>query len=237
MTTIKTTTKIIPRFKRKRKPLPDKTNKKSNSNSNSNNKSKPVKLISNNGNGNNGNSKLTPRQAKFVDEYLIDLNATQAAIRAGYSKKTSNVYAFQILDKLSVQQEIQKRRNELSAIARIDQEWVLKRYEMLSDYCIDDFIDDNGEMKPFSEIPKDKLYAIGGFKQTKRTITTKDKELITNRIKEFKLPDKKSVLDSIRNQLGFEKNNQGGDRGQGGINIEKAVIQVNLVNDDGDKVG
>ena len=34
-------------------------------------------------------AKLTPRQSRFVDEYLVDLNATQAAIRAGYSEKTA----------------------------------------------------------------------------------------------------------------------------------------------------
>jgi phage terminase small subunit len=40
---------------------------------------------------------LSPKQARFVEEYLQDLNATQAAIRAGYSPKTADVQAFQIL--------------------------------------------------------------------------------------------------------------------------------------------
>ena len=234
-----TTTKIKTRFKRKQN-LPAKSNSKNNSKSN--NKTKPAKLIPNNGNGNNSNGKLflTPSEKIFADKWLIDRNGTKA-YRVAYphikNDQTAASCASALLRKPKVEKYIQKQLDKLSATSRMTQEWVLKRYEMLADYCIDDFFNDDGEMKPFSEIPKDKLYAIGGFKQTKRTITTKDKELITNRIKEFKLPDKKSVLDSIRNQLGFEKNNQGGDRGQSGINIEKAVIQVNLVNDDGDKIG
>jgi phage terminase small subunit len=45
-------------------------------------------------------SDLTPKQARFVEEYLLDLNATQAATRAGYSKKTANEQGAQLLAKL-----------------------------------------------------------------------------------------------------------------------------------------
>ena len=54
--------------------------------------------------------KLTPRQSRFVDEYLKDLNATQAAIRAGYSKKTANAQAGRLLVNVSVQAAIQEGR-------------------------------------------------------------------------------------------------------------------------------
>ena len=46
--------------------------------------------------------KLTAKQQRFVEEYLVDLNATQAAIRAGYSKKTAEQQAYQLLQKTSV---------------------------------------------------------------------------------------------------------------------------------------
>ena len=64
---------------------------------------------------------LTPRQRRFVDEYLIDLNGTQAAIRAGYSAKTAGRIAGQILKKLEIQQAIsaaqvgRQKRTELTA--------------------------------------------------------------------------------------------------------------------------
>ncbi len=152
---------------------------------------------------------LTAKQAKFVDEYLVDLNATKAAIRAGYSKKTAFVIGCGNLSKPKIAKAIQKRREELKVRTQIDQEWVLRRYKMLVDYCVDDFFFDDGSMKPFSEIPREKLYAIGGFRQSKQTITEKDKRTITNRIREFKLANKKDVLDSIGKYLGmFEKDNE-----------------------------
>lgn len=55
---------------------------------------------------------LTPKQQRFVDEYLIDLNATQAAIRAGYSEKTAKVIAAQNLSKLNVQEAIEEAKNK-----------------------------------------------------------------------------------------------------------------------------
>ena len=53
--------------------------------------------------------KLTSKQQRFCDEYLVDLNATQAAIRAGYSKKTAKQIAQQNLTKLDIQEYIKKR--------------------------------------------------------------------------------------------------------------------------------
>lgn len=55
---------------------------------------------------------MTPRQDKFCIEYLIDLNATQAAIRAGYSKRTADRIANQNLRKLEIQSRIKKMRDE-----------------------------------------------------------------------------------------------------------------------------
>jgi len=68
---------------------------------------------------------LTDKQKKFVDEYLIDLNATQAAIRACYSKKTANVIAGQNLSKLSIQEAIQEAFDKRAERTGITQDKVL----------------------------------------------------------------------------------------------------------------
>ena len=62
---------------------------------------------------------MTDKQKKFCDEYLIDLNATQAAIRAGYSEKTANRIASENLSKLDIQEYIQKRQKEGQECAEI----------------------------------------------------------------------------------------------------------------------
>ena len=60
-------------------------------------------------------AKLTPKQQRVVDEYLIDLNATQAAIRAGYSPKTAEQQGFQLLKKTSVSEAIEQAQQERRA--------------------------------------------------------------------------------------------------------------------------
>ena len=57
---------------------------------------------------------LTPKQQRFVEEYLIDLNATQAAIRAGYSAKTASRIGPELLGKTCVSEAIQAQRAKLS---------------------------------------------------------------------------------------------------------------------------
>ena len=71
--------------------------------------------------------KLTPKQAAFVHEYLADLNATQAAIRAGYSKKTANRIATENLSKPVIQKAIQEARDAREKRSMITVEWVLSQ--------------------------------------------------------------------------------------------------------------
>ena len=59
-----------------------------------------------------GEKKLTPKQQRFCDEYLIDMNGTQAAIRAGYSKKTAGVIADENLKKPYIREYIDERMKE-----------------------------------------------------------------------------------------------------------------------------
>ena len=70
--------------------------------------------------------KLTARQQRFCDEYLIDLNATQAAIRAGYSKKTANEQGSRLLTNVSVKEYIDERMAAKEKALIADQDEVLK---------------------------------------------------------------------------------------------------------------
>lgn len=68
---------------------------------------------------------LSAKQERFVEEYLVDLNATQAAIRAGYSKKTAHVIGHENLRKPKVAEAIAQRRAEVSEETGITQKFVL----------------------------------------------------------------------------------------------------------------
>ena len=72
-------------------------------------------------------SALTDRQRRFVDEHLIDANATQAAMRAGYSRRTARAQGSRLLTNADIRREIERRSAALSERARIDAAWVLRR--------------------------------------------------------------------------------------------------------------
>lgn len=71
-------------------------------------------------------AKLTAKQQRFCDEYLIDMNATKAAIRAGYSEKTASVIATENLRKPNIAEYIEERMAEKEAELIADQDEVMK---------------------------------------------------------------------------------------------------------------
>jgi phage terminase small subunit len=73
------------------------------------------------------NGKFTPKQEIFCQEYLIDLNATQAAIRAGYSPLTASAIATENLTKLNIRARIDKAMAERSRRLGINQDRVVQR--------------------------------------------------------------------------------------------------------------
>jgi len=91
--------------------------------------------------------KLTPKQQRFVDEYLIDLNATQAAIRAGYSEKTAKVIGSENLSKPDIAAAIEARRVKVAEKADLSVGWVLDRLRTVAERCMqaEPVLDKRGE--------------------------------------------------------------------------------------------
>lgn len=84
-------------------------------------------------------SSLTPKQKRFCEEYLIDMNATQAAIRAGYSERTAYSMGQRLLKKVEVQEYIQKRMASLEYRTGITQERVLNEIAAVAFANITDY--------------------------------------------------------------------------------------------------
>ena len=97
---------------------------------------------------------LTPKQARFVEEYLIDLNATQAAIRAGYSAKTANDQIGKLLATPHVKAAIEAGKVSRSERTQIDAAWVLRRLAAEAEADMADIYFENGAIKPVHEWPK-----------------------------------------------------------------------------------
>ncbi len=75
----------------------------------------------------NGSLGLNHRQERFCVEYLIDMNATQAALRAGYAKKTAQHHASRLLGNVGVSRRLREALEERNVRVRVKSEWVLKR--------------------------------------------------------------------------------------------------------------
>ena len=81
---------------------------------------------------------LTAKQAAFVQEYLVDLNATQAAIRAGYSQRRAGAIGYQLLQKTTVQEAIKAAMDERGDRTHITQDFVLAELYKIATQGADD---------------------------------------------------------------------------------------------------
>ncbi len=106
--------------------------------------------------------KLTPKQAAFVAEYMIDRNATQAAIRAGYSKKTAGQIGDENLKKPDIRAAIDAGLAKLSGRIEISAERVLKERARLAFFDPRKLLDDNGNPLPLHQLDDDAAAAIAG---------------------------------------------------------------------------
>lgn len=97
---------------------------------------------------------LTSKQQRFVENYLLDLNATRAAIRAGYSKKTASRIGHELLEKTQVRNAIDVAMLARSQETEIDANWVLKRLAAEAEADIADLYDDAGDLLPVKQWPK-----------------------------------------------------------------------------------
>lgn len=141
--------------------------------------------------------KLTPKQQRFVDEYLIDLNATQAAIRAGYSVKTAQVISAENLLKPIIQSAIQEALQKQQARTEITADWVLKETHRLASFDPRKLFDENGALRPIHTLDDETAACIGGV-EIDRFGSVK-----------VKVWDKNSALEKLHKHFGlFEKDNK-----------------------------
>lgn len=141
--------------------------------------------------------KLTKKQQLFVDEYLIDLNATQAAIRAGYSVDTAREIGCENLTKPNIQQAIAKAMAERSKRTGVNQDRVVLELARIAFVNIEDVVDtDTGEI--LQNASKDDLACIESvkFKQS-------DNQYGGSIEREVKLASKMKALELLGKHLGM----------------------------------
>lgn len=143
---------------------------------------------------------MTPRQQRFVDEYLIDLNATQAAIRAGYSAKTAEVQGPRLLGNVRVAKAIAKATEARARRTQITQDRVLQELARIAFFDIRRLYHDDGTLKRPHELD-DEAAAVLSAVEVTETMSGEESALLTT--KKAKVFDKGTALTLAMRHLGM----------------------------------
>lgn len=143
---------------------------------------------------------LTPKQQRFVDEYLIDLNAAGAARRAGYSERTADRQGHENLRKPEIAAAIAAAQQTRAARVGLTSDDVLRELAILGQSSVWNYaIDDYGQVTLTSSVPPEAIRAVASIKR-------KIKHQGAGRVEyetEIKLWDKNSALEKAGKHLGL----------------------------------
>lgn len=165
---------------------------------------------------------LTDKQDMFCREYLIDLNATQAAIRAGYSDKTANRTASENLSKPDIQNRIAELKAQRNEQVNIDAAYVLRRLVEIDQMDVLDILLANGELKPIKDWPKTWRTTLSGMDVTEMAGDA------TGLLKKIKWPDKVKNLELLGKHIDVSafKENIDHKSSDGSMTPKPTIIQL-----------
>ena len=176
---------------------------------------------------------LTPKQERFVAEYLIDLNATQAAIRAGYSEKTADKQGSQLLGKTSIAQAIAAAKSKRDKRTGITQDKVVAELAKLGFYDIrkavrwgvkPEFIGDDAiypvEMIASEDMDDDTAAAVSEVSLTAQGV-------------KIKMADKRAALETLLRHVSGERDQDDAPTLNININTDAPVKDLRVTRSEG----
>ena len=151
---------------------------------------------------------LNPKQQRFCEEYIIDLNATQAAIRAGYSKKTADSQASRLLTNVKVKEYICVLQQKIQNKTGITAERVLNELAKIAFFDVRKIHDSNGQLLPIQDIDDDSAAGIAGLESYEETANKGEETFTSGIVRKIKIADKRGALNDLGRHLGiFAKDN------------------------------
>lgn len=146
---------------------------------------------------------MTPKQQRFVDEYLIDLNATQAAIRAGYSAATAHSAGPRLLDNVGVAKAIALATAGRAIRTEITQDRVLAELARIGFADVRRLFTDSGTMITPSDLDDEIAPAVASVEVVERRIRGEDDKVEVEHVRKIRLNDKLGALTQIGRHLGM----------------------------------
>ena len=146
---------------------------------------------------------MTPKQERFVVEYLVDLNATQAAIRAGYSKRSAKVTACDMLRKPAIAEAVRKAREKQKTRIEVSADVVLRELLAIGVSDIRKLYDEKGNLRPIHELDDATAASIAGV-ETDEIFDGAGKDRVwTGYARKVKRFDKTKALELLGRHLGL----------------------------------
>lgn len=146
---------------------------------------------------------LTDKALMFVEEYLVDFNQTQAAIRAGYSKSTAMALGHSLIKKPAIAEEIRKRMIARMKRVEIEQDRVLVELARLAFFDVRKLFNADGSPKSLSELDDETAAVIAGLEVTEIYEGSGEDRRFVGHVKRYKLADKNAALVSAMRHLGM----------------------------------
>jgi phage terminase small subunit len=140
---------------------------------------------------------LTAKQQRFIVEYLIDLNAAQAAIRAGYAVKGAKDQAYQLMQRPEVVAAIKEAIEARNQRVQVDADYVLNRLTEIDQMDLLDILDDDMSIKPLSKWPKVWRQSLSGFDIAEMFEGVGKERDLVGLMKKIKWPDKVKNLELL----------------------------------------
>lgn len=170
------------------------------------------------------NQPLNDKQKRFILEYLIDFNATQAAIRAGYSAKTAGSQAHKLLLNPEIQAAIRREQEKTANRLTLTREKVLEQYARIAFSDSRAFFDKDGRLLPVPELDDDASAALQSYEVEMRLLDGPDQPPVP--VLKVRWADRRAALDSIMRAQGWNMPDKHELTGKDGGAIEQSVRVV-----------
>lgn len=144
---------------------------------------------------------LHQRRTRFIKEYLLDQNATRAAIAAGYSEKGARVQGCRLLADPNIAAEVNKKNAETNNKLDLTVERLKQELARLCYYDPGAYLNEDGSAKPLSEVDEDSRRAIAGFEMAELYEGSGEKREKAGFIKKYKLADKNKAIEIAARSL------------------------------------
>ena len=142
-------------------------------------------------------AKLSAKQERFCQEYMVDLNAAQAAIRTGYSERSAKVKGCQILSMPHIKARIKELKSKRIARVEANADYVLRRLIEIDELDVSDILDANGNILAVSDWPQSWRRTVSGVDVSELFDGSGDERKVAGLLKKIKWPDKLRNLELL----------------------------------------